>query len=195
MNAKGELRQNLRAAVKRLSEAERGAASEQAQALLRGQTVWKEARAVLFYAPILGELDLTPLLGEALAEGKTVALPGFVSEMAAYDAFVISDLKRDCLPGKFGVLEPSQVGAAFPLNRLDLALTPGLAFDLAGRRLGRGRGYYDRLLARLGGVKCGVGFDPQIVPRVPAEAHDIRMNFILTPTRWLTAVEAVAAQP
>lgn len=195
MNAKVELRQSLRAVINRLSETERVAASEQARALLRRQTLWKEARAILFYAPIPGELDLTPLLEEALAAGKTVALPGFVSELAAYDAFVISDLKRDCLPGKFGVLEPLRSGPAFPLNRLDLALTPGLAFDLSGRRLGRGRGYYDRLLARAGGAKCGVAFDPQIVPRVPAEAHDVRMNFILTPTRWLAAAEAVAAQP
>jgi 5-formyltetrahydrofolate cyclo-ligase len=195
MKAKIELRRSMRGALNRLSEAERVAASEQARALLRGQRVWQEARAILFYAPISGELDLTPLLEEALAAGKTVALPGFVAELAAYDAFVVSDLKRDCIAGKFGVSEPSRSCAAWPLNRLDLALAPGLAFDLSGHRLGRGRGYYDRLLARAEGAKCGVAFDPQIVPRVPAEAHDVQMNFILTPTRWLAVAEAVAAQP
>ncbi len=52
---------------------------------------------------------------------------------------------------------------AMPLKRLDLALAPGLGFDVSGRRLGRGQGYYDRLLAEIAGAKCGVAFDEQIV--------------------------------
>jgi 5-formyltetrahydrofolate cyclo-ligase len=195
MKAKAELRQGLRAALQRLDEAGRAAASAQARSILRRQTVWSRARAILFYAPIAGEIDLTPLLEEALAAGKTVALPGYVSGTGNYEAFEISDLGRDCAPGKFGISEPARPGAAFPLNRLDLALAPGLGFDLSGRRLGRGGGFYDRLLARVAGTKCGVAFDPQIVARVPAEAHDIRMNVILTPTRWLAVSEAVAPRP
>jgi 5-formyltetrahydrofolate cyclo-ligase len=195
MKAKAELRRSLRAALRRLGEAERASASTQAQALLRRQAVWLEARAILFYAPIAGEIDLTPLLEEAVAAGKTAALPGFVSATGTYGAFAVSHLGRDCRPGKFGVPEPSPACAAWPLNRLDLALAPGLGFDLSGRRLGRGGGFYDRLLARVGGIKCGVAFDRQIVERVPAEAHDIRMNVILTPTRWLRVAEAVTAQP
>jgi 5-formyltetrahydrofolate cyclo-ligase len=195
MNAKVELRQRMREAVQRLSQAERAAASAQAGALLRRQTVWQEARAILFYAPIDGEMNLIPLLEEALAAGRTVALPGFVPATATYGAFVIADWRRDCRPGKFGVLEPAPSCAAWPLNRLDLALVPGLAFDLSGQRLGRGRGFFDRLLARSGGVKCGVAFDSQIVARVPAEAHDVRMNFILTQTNWLAVPKAVLPQP
>lgn len=190
MIAKGELRQTLRAAMRRLSEPEIAVASEQARTLLRGQAVWKEARTVLLYAPMAGELDLVPLLMEAIAEGKTVVLPGFVEERAEYDAFEIADLQRDCRPGKFGVAEPSQARGPFPLNRLDLALAPGLAFDLSGHRLGRGRGYFDRLLARAGGARCGIAFDWQIVAQVPVETHDVPMNFILTPTRWLAAATA-----
>ncbi len=51
--------------------------------------------------------------------------------------------------------------------------------------MGRGGGFYDRLLAGIAGAKCGVAFDQQIVPQIPAERHDVNMNFILTPTRWL----------
>jgi 5-formyltetrahydrofolate cyclo-ligase len=71
------------------------------------------------------------------------------------------------------------------MNRLDLILVPGLAFDLNGRRLGKGKGYYDRLLAGVSGIKCGVAFDEQVVSEVPAGPHDVRVNCILTPTRWL----------
>jgi 5-formyltetrahydrofolate cyclo-ligase len=51
--------------------------------------------------------------------------------------------------------------------------------------LGRGKGFYDRLLANVTSVKCGVAQDEQTVPILPAEPHDIAMDFILTPTRWL----------
>jgi 5-formyltetrahydrofolate cyclo-ligase len=82
-----------------------------------------------------------------------------------------------------------------PLKRLDLALAPGLGFDESGRRLGRGQGYYDRLLAEIIGAKCGVAFDEQVVGQLPAQEHDVSMNFILTPTRWLEVSTQIAVQP
>jgi 5-formyltetrahydrofolate cyclo-ligase len=66
-----------------------------------------------------------------------------------------------------------------------LVLVPGVAFDLRGRRLGRGKGFYDRLLADAGGLKCGVAFDEQIVTEIPVEPHDVSVDCILTPTRWI----------
>jgi 5-formyltetrahydrofolate cyclo-ligase len=76
------------------------------------------------------------------------------------------------------------------MNRLDLALVPGLAFDSGGRRIGRGKGFFDRLLVEVTGVKCGVGMDEQVLDEIPAETHDIAMNFIATPTRWLAVPSA-----
>ena len=75
------------------------------------------------------------------------------------------------------------VAPKFRFSVPDLILVPGVAFDLSGHRLGRGKGFYDRLLANARGVKCGVAFDEQIVKAVAAGTHDIRMDFILTPTR------------
>jgi 5-formyltetrahydrofolate cyclo-ligase len=182
---KREIRQKLRKLLNTLPDTEGAAASLRACALLRQQPVWKSARAVLFYAPLAGEVDLSPVLDEGLLAGKTIALPRFMRETGAYDAFQIRDMAGDCAPGKFGVSEPAARCAPFPLKQLDLVLAPGVAFDLTGCRLGRGRGFYDRLLAQINGIKCGVAFDRQIVDRIPAEKHDVRMNCILTPTRWL----------
>ncbi len=182
---KAEWRRRFRAGLKGLSAAEREQASAGARDLLRRQTAWQRAEAILFYAPMAGELDLTPLLEEALQSGKAVALPGFVSETGSYQPFAISDFKRDCAPGKFAIAEPGAHCPAMPLKRLDLVLVPGLGFDVSGRRLGRGRGFYDRLLAGIAGAKCGVAFEQQVVGHIPAERHDVTMNFILTPTRWL----------
>ncbi len=100
MNPKADLRRELRAALARLGETERATASAQARSLLRRQAVWRQARAVLFYAPIAGEIDLTALLEEAVAEGKAVALPGYVAETGTYEAFQVSDLGRDCVRGQ-----------------------------------------------------------------------------------------------
>ncbi len=186
---KRELRQKLRALLKTLPDAEGGAASLRACALLRQQSVWKSARAVLFYAPIAGEIDLSPMLEEGLREGKAISLPRFVRETGAYDAFQIRDVAGDCAPGKLGIPEPTAQCARFPLKRLDLVLVPGVGFDVAGCRLGRGQGFYDRLLAHVSGIKCGVAFDQQLVERIPWEQHDVRMNCILTPTRWLEISE------
>jgi 5-formyltetrahydrofolate cyclo-ligase len=192
MTDKAEWRRRFRVELNGLSKAQREEASARARDLLRRQSVWQRAGAILFYAPLAGELDLSPLLEEALQAGKVAALPGFVKETGTYRAFAISHLMRDCAPGKFGIPEPGAQCRPISLMRLDLVLAPGLGFDMSGRRLGRGQGFYDRLLAGIAGAKCGVAFDQQLVGQIPAARHDVNMNFILTPTRWLEIPKQVA---
>jgi 5-formyltetrahydrofolate cyclo-ligase len=182
---KKELRARLRERLRGLTPARREDLSAQARALLSRQRLWQEAGAILFYAALPDELDLRPLLEQALAEGRSVALPRFIPATGLYAACQIEDFSRDCAPGKLGIAEPAARCPAFPLNRLDLALVPGVGFDPAGHRLGRGWGYYDRLLAEAAGKRCGVAFDEQMAEEIPAEAHDIVLNCIITPTRWM----------
>lgn len=131
------------------------------------------------------EPSIWPLLAEALAAGKTVALPRFVSANKGYAGFQVCDPSRDLASGRFGIIEPLPSCPEVQLNRLDLVLVPGVAFDARGARLGRGKGFYDRLLADVRGTKCGVAFDEQMVDAVPVGPLDIRLNCILTPTRWI----------
>lgn len=132
-----------------------------------------------------GEVDIWPLVNEAVAEGKIVALPKFVPSARNYVASRIHDLDSDLVLGSFGIREPADHCSQIPLNQLDFILVPGIAFDLHGRRLGRGKGYYDQLLKDVRGRSCGVAFDQQIEPVIPVEPHDVLVNCILTPTRWL----------
>ena len=187
--AKNDLRKRLRKRLRGMTKAWRAEASAQLCALVARQQVWREAKAVLFYAALPDEIDLRPLLEAALAEGRTAALPRFSAETGAYEACQIEDFSRDCAPGKFGVQEPSARCRRIALNLLDLALVPGVGFDAAGHRLGRGRGYYDRLLARVAGTRCGVAFDEQMTTEIPAGPHDITLNCIITPTRWVEIPE------
>ncbi len=184
MESKLELRQKIRVALRRIPPATRAAESKRARALLKQQAIWNEAQTILFFAPLPEELDLWPLLAEALADGKTVGLPRFVERTQTYAAARVQDLQRDVHVGKFGIREPVARCVEIPLNKLDLVLVPGVAFDVQGRRLGRGKGFYDRLLSDASGVKCGVVFDEQIVGEVPVTPRDERVSCILTPTRW-----------
>jgi len=187
---KKTLREELRTQLATLPPADLEKASREACELLRGQNVWNQSNTILFYAPIRGELDIFQLIQYALESKKNVALPAYLPETGNYGAFQIRDLRRDCVSGKFGILEPDKKCPRIELNRLDLTLAPGVGFDAWGHRLGRGHGFYDRLLAQVSGVKCGVAFDQQMVDRIPTETHDVTLNFILTPTRWLAATPA-----
>ena len=183
--AKQALRKQAGAALKRIRPEQRVADSARARALLERQAQWQAARSVLFFAPLPEELDVWPLLAGALAAGKQAALPRFVAATRSYEACWILDLETDVQPGHFGIREPRSHCARVSAGKLDLILVPGVAFDLHGRRLGRGKGYYDQLLGTLRGTTCGVAFEEQIVDEVPLEPHDVRLKCIITPNRWV----------
>jgi len=184
-DAKAALRKEVGARLRLMSAADRLAASGRACALLADQPEWKNSQSLLFFAPLPEEVDVWPLMGEALGAGKTVALPRFDASKGCYTACQVRDLACDLRRGQFGIREPVDGCAGPALKRLDFILVPGVAFDLKGRRVGRGEGFYDRLLAVLRGTTCGVAFDDQIVQNIPVEPHDAVLDCILTPTRWL----------
>jgi len=180
--AKSELRRKIRAALQNIAPAARVAASAQICARLKEQSFWKNAASVLFFAPLPDEADVWPLLEETVAAGKIVTLPRFDPADQSYAACRVQNPRSEIAIGQFGIREPKPGCAEMVLSRLDLILVPGVAFDLRGNRLGRGRGFYDRLLAETRGVKCGIAFDEQITGEVPTGEHDLQMDFILTPT-------------
>jgi 5-formyltetrahydrofolate cyclo-ligase len=183
MSAKALLRDSVRQQVRALSPTERNSCSERLCERLRGLTVWQRATTVLLFAPLVDEPDITPLLEEALSSGRKVAMPRFDAGAQIYQAASLAG-RHELEPGRFGALEPIAGCPSISLKQLDFILVPGIAFDLVGRRLGRGKGFYDRLLAEVLGHKCGVAFDVQIVAELPEEPHDVRVDSILTPTRW-----------
>jgi 5-formyltetrahydrofolate cyclo-ligase len=182
--AKAALRAMVRERLKLVSPTHRVTESAQLCARLKASEIWRAAKSVLFFAPLPDEPDLWPLLEFALHEKKLAALPSYDAETNSYIARRIAEPLADLVAGKFGIREPAGHCAAVALNQLDLLLVPGVAFDSGGQRLGRGKGYYDRLLALTNGATCGVAYDEQIVPLVPAAPHDVKLNRILTPTRW-----------
>src|SRR5437667_3966423 len=136
---KAALRQRVRYALRNLSPADRSAGSIQACTRLQQEPVWREATWVLLYSPLPDELDVLPLLRDALISGKRVALPRFDPVQNRYLACHVLNLNDDLRTGHYGIREPRDKCSVIPLNRLDFVLVPGVAFAMDGRRLGRGK--------------------------------------------------------
>jgi 5-formyltetrahydrofolate cyclo-ligase len=182
-NSKSELRQKIRERLPKISLAVRTVESMDLCARLEPQL--RSAHTILFYAPLADELDVWPLLEKLLKSEKICALPAFDDATQFYSARRVKNLETDIFTGKFGVSEPLGGCEEIPLDQFDLILVPGMAFDLSGNRLGRGKGFYDRILAQASGIKCGIGYDFQLLESIPVEAHDAKVDFIFTPNRGI----------
>lgn len=182
-NAKALLRRKVLGELKNLPLEKRQSDSKRLCARLKEEPFFQAAGMILFFAPLPDELDLWPVLEETLAEGKVVALPCFDADNQFYKPRRINNLHVELVSGRFGIREPAPHCIEIPLDDVDLVLVPGVAFDLRGHRLGRGQGFYDRLLANFSGKKIGIAFDEQLVDTIPVEKQDVRMDCILTPTK------------
>lgn len=143
-----------------------------------------KANYIMIYYSVRNEANTVQIINHLLKAGKTVALPVCTPERDL-NAVVINDLSQ-LQPATFGLMEPSPGSPLIADDQLQLIVIPGVAFDEKGRRLGHGAGYYDRFLSKTpDAFKLGLAYDFQLVPEVPAESHDIKMNGLLTPTRYL----------
>ena len=186
-DAKRALRARVLSQRDRLAPEARDAASRSIAAALAERADFRGARTVLLTLPFGSEWDTRPLLAEALAKGKAVAMPRVNLERRMLDTCVIRDPGVDVALGYRSIPEPRAHCEVIDPTAIDWALVPGVAFDAAGRRLGYGGGYYDRLLPlmRPDAPRIAGAFDVQIVERVPAAPHDLRVDTVVTPTRVL----------
>lgn len=185
--AKAALRRDVRARLALLTPLERAQAADQLFERTMSWSVWREAGTVLLSWSLPDELSATGLIAAALADGRRVTLPGFDAATGQYVAYEVNHHEKDLIPGKFGIREPHPDLHKVSLTELDLVIVPGVAFDAAGNRLGRGKGFYDRLLGQaIAADFCGIGYDDQVVSGVPVEPHDVQLHYLLTPSRLLT---------
>lgn len=133
-----------------------------------------------FHPLVREEVDLRPWLWDELAAGRVLALPRI--DAAGITPCRIGSLE-ELQPSAFGTRDPGPGAAPLPLEQLHAVLVPGLAFQRAGGlRLGRGGGFYDRLLAQLppAVLRIGLCFHDQLRSDLPRESHDQTVQFILT---------------
>ena len=156
-------------------------------ASLAAREDFRAARTLLLSLAFRSEWETRPLLAAALALGKVVGAPRVDPAKRMLQACAVTDLERDLGPGYLGIDEPLPHCPALPLDRIDWVLVPGVAFDTVGHRIGYGGGYYDRLLPllRSDARRVAGAFELQVVERVPAATHDLRIDALVTERRKL----------
>jgi 5-formyltetrahydrofolate cyclo-ligase len=152
---KGALRAEVRQRLRATSAEDLQSRSQMIRDRVLHFNVWKQAKSIAFFSPLPNEPDIALLAQLATANAKTVAT----------------------------IPSTARVEADFELlEKPDLIFVPGLAFSKDGRRLGRGAGFFDRLLAGRAAkaFKIGICFSFQLVDAVPTERHDIEMDMLVT---------------
>jgi 5-formyltetrahydrofolate cyclo-ligase len=185
---KQRIRRELSARRLELGAEQAEAAARSAAARLLEREEIRASAAVGIYWAHRGEISTAEIFQGLSAAGKEVFLPRIdpADDRLVFAAF---ENEEDLVPGRFGVLEPKS-----PIQReirdLPALLVPGLAFDLAGGRIGWGRGYYDRVLRGYRGFRLALAYDFQVLAALPREAHDEGVQVLVTEARSIEAIQA-----
>lgn len=165
------------------TQEERDRKSRAIQKKLLGRPSFQQAGTVCFYVAMPVEVDTRSMIEYSLALGKKVLVPLVDLENKEIKLKEIRDPEKDLVPGVLGILEPApdRTPDADP-GEVRCCLVPALAFDKLGNRLGRGGGYYDRFLSGLSSdcEKIGLAFSFQVLPQLPLESHDQKVDVVLT---------------
>ncbi|OGW82683.1 MAG: 5-formyltetrahydrofolate cyclo-ligase [Omnitrophica bacterium RIFCSPHIGHO2_02_FULL_51_18] len=183
MSAKNILRKKLVSNLASKSPKELRTKSRFIAKKLLKETLFLKARHILFYVSLPREVDTRRLIDDSLRLGKKVSVPRVDVRHKKLTFYRIKSRKTDLKKGGYGIMEP--IPARTRLVRpqsADLAVIPGIAFDKANHRLGRGAGFYDRFLRKVGKKvpKIGLAFSFQIVARVPRNKHDQKVDKVIT---------------
>ena len=179
MLTKAQIRSKILLRLKIQKEEDRNRKSKLIKDKLLRNKVFKKAKVVMFYVAFGGEVNTEEMIREAKKAGKLICVPVYRKDKETMQPAIFEDhakLKK----GPYGVLEPVTEIYVLPED-LDLVIVPGLAFDKKGRRLGRGKGCYDRFLRTLSESSSSIGlaFDFQVLPLVHTAKHDVSVNNII----------------
>jgi len=184
-DAKQALRTAVVAARDALDSSHRAKASHQITARIAVLPSFLRSRTILLNLPFRSEWDSALLAEEALAAGKRLVVPRVDAIARMLMLHEVSDPEREIAPGYRQIPEPLPSLPEVRASAVDWVLVPGVAFDLAGRRIGYGGGYYDRLLPTLrrDTPRVAGAFEVQVVDRVPAAPHDMDVDCLVTERR------------
>lgn len=171
---KNRLRREIRARKKEHGEKEMQSTSTLILERLEQQTLFQEAKCLLFYHALPDEVQTAEFLEKWHAR-KTILLPVVEADHLLVRRFEPGAIRKGC----FDIWEPAGENIT-DLSQIDLIIVPGMGFDKKGNRLGRGKGFYDRLLRQLKAPKIGIGFAWQLFEEIPTEPFDQPLDGILT---------------
>ena len=181
MTTKAQLRSEIATKRKALDAQWLASASRRVAQNLQSLDAFQSAETVALYMAITGEVQLDTLFPRCWTLGKRTCIPVFNANLKMYEMAEITKETR-FETGHYGIQEPVSP-SILDTDSIDLIVVPGVAFDAKGHRLGRGGGYYDRLLDGFPGETTAVAFDFQILPAIPTHSHDMPVDAIATETK------------
>lgn len=186
VQVKDQLRQTMLAKRRSLPKETVTAKSRTITEIFCDWPLYKKAACIMVYLNMPDEPQTDAIINAALACGKTVCVPLLGPKYGEMTAARISGLD-DLVTGRLGLKMPDPVKAQVVApETIDIVLVPGVAFDLKGNRVGMGAGYYDRYLAMTQCPRIGLAWSFQICGSVPAENHDVRMDYLLSENGVIT---------
>lgn len=179
---KGALREFFKKRVQHLSKEKRRSAEKALVRHLIQAPEFQRARVIGAFFSIDWEIPIQSCLKKILNQGKILLLPKIRGVNLSF--YRVDDLKT-MVPGPYGLLEPAST-KPYSLGRCRMLLIPAVALSFKGERLGRGGGYYDRLLRKTPKtlLRVGVAFFCQIVEKLPTTRNDQKVDCILTEKGW-----------
>jgi 5-formyltetrahydrofolate cyclo-ligase len=183
LETKPDIRRRMIALRASLSKEQRDAWNLDIECHLYGLSLWTSAQTVVAYYAMPNEVATLSILQSALNTGKRLFLPRCVPGEKFFEAVEVHDLATDLVPGPLpGLMDPRpSLPAALPEESFDLVLTPGVAFDYNGVRMGFGGGMYDKFLAlHPDACRIALAFSLQVLDALPSAPHDVPMHAILT---------------
>ena len=178
---KTQLRRQISTRLVKLSDKQRVVQSKKACQFLMETEQFKNASVVMLYLPLPHEVDTTPVILTAWQKGKTVAVPKISWQQRHMLPVEITSLESGFSTGDSGLKNPI-TGVPTPIDDIDVVVTPGLAFNKKGDRLGRGGAFFDRFFSSksLDAIKIGFAFSQQLVDDIPIEEHDMKVDMVVT---------------
>ena len=177
------LRQKIISLRKNLSAEERKNFSHEIVKKFLATEIYKTSSVIMAYMPMSEEVQLQEIFTDAFKNKKICAIP-FIVERGIIQPVIFENF-NSLEVGELNILTVKKNLRKFiDAEKFDCVIVPGVAFDVHGKRLGMGGGYYDRFLKRAENAKkISLAFDFQIVENIPTELHDIPVDLILTEKR------------
>ena len=178
---KAELRRELLNRLHSISTEQRNEKSRKACRNLISSEQFQTASTVMMFVSLPHEVDTSEAILHAWQLGKAVAVPKVSWQQRHMIAVQINSLETGFSTSSSGLRNPT-AGVPVPFGDIDLVVTPALAFDREGNRLGRGGCYYDRFFANpeLKATRCGFGFAEQLIDSIPTADHDEAVDMLVT---------------
>ena len=158
---------------------------------LKKTEYYLQSKNIMFYVATKSEVQTKNMIEKSINIGKNISIPVMDCKSGNLHPSLLIDFNNELEKNNQGIFEPKgEFKRFFPEAKLDLIIVPGVAFDIMGNRLGRGKGYYDHFLKAIASsiLKIALAYEIQIVEKIPTDTNDVPVDMIITEKRFIECI-------